>query len=99
MANLDRSLIARLPQFQGLGATDLDRILAPARSSRYAKDSAVFEEGVDSYVPYAGKLKEGNILMCVHVENSEEAGKVREIFSEEKAESISTGSEASVPSR
>jgi hypothetical protein len=47
---------------------------------------------------YAGKLKEGNILMCVHVEDSDEAGKARQIFSEEKAESISTGSEASVPS-
>ena len=47
---------------------------------------------------YAGKLKEGNILMCVHVEDSEEAGKARQIFSEERAESISTGSEASVPS-
>jgi hypothetical protein len=48
---------------------------------------------------YAGKLREGNILLCVHVEDSEEAGKARQILSEEKAESISTGSEASVPSR
>ena len=48
---------------------------------------------------YEGKLREGNILMCVHAEDSEEAGRVRQIFSEEKAESISTGSEASVPSR
>jgi hypothetical protein len=46
---------------------------------------------------YEGKLREGNILMCVHVDDSEEAGKVREVFSEEKAESISTGSEAAVP--
>lgn len=46
---------------------------------------------------YEGKLREGNILMCVHVDDSEEAGKVREVFSEEKAESISTGSEATVP--
>ena len=48
---------------------------------------------------YAGKLKEGNVLMCAHAEDSAEAAKAREIFSEEKAESISTGSEASVPSR
>jgi hypothetical protein len=48
---------------------------------------------------YAGKLKEGNILMCVHVEDSEEAATAREIYSEEQAQSISTGSEASVPNR
>jgi len=48
---------------------------------------------------YEGKLREGNILMCVHVDDTEEAGRVRQIFSEEKAESISTGSEAAVPNR
>jgi len=48
---------------------------------------------------YEAKLRNGNILMCVHVDDSEEAGLVRQIMSEEKAEDISTGSEASVPSR
>lgn len=48
---------------------------------------------------YAGKLKEGNILLAVHVEDSDEAATARKILSEEKAESISTGSEAAVPSR
>ena len=48
---------------------------------------------------YEGKLREGHILMCVHADSSEEAGRIREIFGEEKAESISTGSEASVPTR
>ena len=48
---------------------------------------------------YEGKLRDGNILMCVHVDDSEEAGKVRKVFGEEKAESISTGSEAAVPSK
>jgi hypothetical protein len=48
---------------------------------------------------YEGKLRQGNILLATHVENSEEAGTVRTIYSEENAESISTGSEASVPSR
>jgi hypothetical protein len=43
---------------------------------------------------YAGKLREGNVLMAVHVEDSDEAAKARKIFTEEKAESISTGSEA-----
>jgi len=48
---------------------------------------------------YEGKLREGNTLLCVHVEDSEEASLARQILSEEKAESISTGTEASVPSR
>jgi hypothetical protein len=48
---------------------------------------------------YESKLREGNILMSVHVDDSEEAGLVRQIMTEEKAEDISTGSEASVPSR
>ena len=44
MPALDRSLIAGLPQFQGLAPEDLDFILQRARSSRYAKDSAIFEQ-------------------------------------------------------
>jgi len=48
---------------------------------------------------YESKLREGNILMCTHVDDSEEAARVRQILSEEKAEDISTGSEAAVPQR
>jgi hypothetical protein len=48
---------------------------------------------------YEGKLREGNILLCVHAEDSNEAAKIREIMSEENAEHISTGSEAAVPTR
>ena len=48
---------------------------------------------------YEGKLREGNILMSVHCKDSDEKSRVREIFSEEQAESISSGSEASVPNR
>jgi len=48
---------------------------------------------------YEGKLREGNILMCVHAEDTDEAARVRQIFSEEKGEAISTGSEAAVPNR
>lgn len=44
MPTLDRSLISELPQFEKLGAEDLDRILLNARSSRYPKNAAVFEE-------------------------------------------------------
>jgi len=46
---------------------------------------------------YEGKIKEGQILVAVHADNSEEAGRAREIFTEEQAEAISTGAEASVP--
>jgi hypothetical protein len=48
---------------------------------------------------YEGKLNRGNILLAVHADDSDEAAKIREIMSEEKAEDISTGSEASVPHR
>jgi len=48
---------------------------------------------------YESRLRTGNILMCVHVDDTEEAGLVREIMAEEKAEDISTGTEAAVPSR
>jgi hypothetical protein len=48
---------------------------------------------------YEGKLREGNILLCIHAKDSDEAKKARQILTEEKAESISTGSEAAVPAR
>src|SRR4051812_21776992 len=48
---------------------------------------------------FEGKLRAGNILMCVHAKDSNEAAKARKVFTEEKAESISTGSEAAVASR
>ncbi len=44
MPALDRSLIAGLPQFQGLLPEDLDRMLQRARSARYPKDTAIFEQ-------------------------------------------------------
>jgi len=46
---------------------------------------------------YEGKLREGNILISVHADDSGEAARIREIMTEEKADNISTGSEASVP--
>lgn len=48
---------------------------------------------------YEAKLRGGNILMAVHVDDSEEAGLVRQIMSDEKAEDVSTGSEATIPAR
>lgn len=47
---------------------------------------------------YEGKLREGNILIAVHADDSEQAARARQIFSEEEADAISTGSEAAVPS-
>ncbi len=45
---LDRSLIAQLPLFQSLTSTELDEVLRGARSARYAKDTAVFEQEAEA---------------------------------------------------
>ena len=47
MAAVDRSLIEKLPLFAGLSAAALEAILSEARSARYAKNTAVFEQGED----------------------------------------------------
>jgi CRP-like cAMP-binding protein len=49
MATVDRSLVADVPLFAGLAPADLDAVLAEARSARYAKNSAVFEQGEDAH--------------------------------------------------
>lgn len=41
---LDRTVIAGLPPFEGLEPDDLDHVLEQARSSRYPRDSAIFEQ-------------------------------------------------------
>jgi hypothetical protein len=48
---------------------------------------------------FEGRLREGNILISVHAEDSDEASRIRQVFSEEQAENITTSSEASVPTR
>lgn len=48
---------------------------------------------------YEGKLREGHILICVHAVDSNEAARARKILTDEKAESISTGSEVAAASR
>ncbi len=45
MSRLDRSAIAGLKTFAGWAPADLDALLAPARSSRFAKGAIVFEQG------------------------------------------------------
>lgn len=44
MATLDRSLVADMPVFAGLGPDDFDQLLSQARSVRFAKGAAVFEQ-------------------------------------------------------
>jgi hypothetical protein len=45
---------------------------------------------------YEGKIKEGNVLISVHAENSTERDRARTIFEEAGAEDISYTEEASV---
>jgi CRP/FNR family transcriptional regulator, nitrogen oxide reductase regulator len=46
---IDRSLVANLPLFAGLDVAELDAILSEARTARYAKNAAVFEQGGDAH--------------------------------------------------
>ena len=49
MANLDRSLVANLPLFAGLGPEELDELLKEAQSIRYPKGTNVFEQGGEAH--------------------------------------------------
>lgn len=46
---------------------------------------------------YEGKVKEGNILLSVHTDNSKEIKRAKEIFKDAGAEDICTTGEASAP--
>ncbi len=46
---LDRSLIAGLPLFEGLTAGEMDELLRGARSARYPKDTAVFDQDAEAH--------------------------------------------------
>jgi uncharacterized membrane protein len=48
---------------------------------------------------YEGKIKEGNILISVHSENSDEVKRAKEIFERTGAQDISSTGEESVPDR
>ncbi|HZR85329.1 MAG TPA: Crp/Fnr family transcriptional regulator [Bradyrhizobium sp.] len=48
MATVDTSMVAHFPLFAGLTAADLAEVLREARSSRFARNSAVFEQGGDA---------------------------------------------------
>lgn len=47
---------------------------------------------------YEGKVKDGNILLSVHTDDSDEIARAKEIFESAGAEDICTTGEASVPS-
>lgn len=49
MASVDRSLIADMPLFSGFGSGELDSVLRGARSIRYPKGSAVFEQDGEAH--------------------------------------------------
>ncbi|HZP78848.1 MAG TPA: Crp/Fnr family transcriptional regulator [Pseudolabrys sp.] len=49
MPALDRSVVANVPMFAGLNPDEIDAILSEARSARYAKDTAVFEQGGEAH--------------------------------------------------
>jgi hypothetical protein len=46
---------------------------------------------------YEGKLRGGNILLAVHIDNSNEAERAKEVLKREGARDISSTTEASVP--
>ncbi len=46
---------------------------------------------------YEGKVKDGNILLSVHTENSEEIKRAKDIFKNAQAEDICTTGEATAP--
>jgi len=46
---------------------------------------------------YEGKIREGNILISVHAENSDEISRAKEIFTQAGAQDISTAGESSPP--
>jgi len=48
MTAVDRSLVANLPMFAGLTPNEQDELLREARSIRYPKGTAVFEQGADA---------------------------------------------------
>ncbi len=49
MATVDPSLVAHLPLFAGIATDDLGEILREARSVRYPKNNAVFEQGEEAH--------------------------------------------------
>ncbi len=49
MTKIDSSLVAHLPLFAGFSAADLESILSEARSVRFARNAAVFQQGEEAH--------------------------------------------------
>ena len=57
---VDRTVVARMPPFSGLAASEIDDLLREATSVRFAKDAHVFDQGEDAgqfYVLLHGHLR------------------------------------------
>ena len=52
MTTVDPSLVTHLPLFAGFNADELGEILREARSARFARNSAVFEQGEEAHSFY-----------------------------------------------
>ena len=83
MGKIDRSLVAGLPQFEGLSAADLDVILHDARSSRVPKDQPVFSQEeeansffllLDGHVRVVRTTPEGNQVIVRYIAAGELIG-------------------------
>ena len=62
MPPLDRSLISCLPLFEGVANAELDWLLSQARSARYVKETAIFEQGEEAEIFYL--LLDGHIRVA-----------------------------------
>ena len=101
--------IAERLRASGFRADDISLLYPDPQGSRdlaldnstKAPEGATVGAGIPEYEAqqYEGKLSQGNILISVHADDSDEASRIREVMSEEKADDISTGTEASVPHR
>jgi CRP-like cAMP-binding protein len=49
MTKVDSSLVAHLPLFAGFSAADLESILSEARSVRFTRNTAVFQQGEEAH--------------------------------------------------
>jgi CRP-like cAMP-binding protein len=83
MAQLNHTLIADLPVFQGLVANELDEIVRLARPVRYAQDAAVFEQEaeadfffvlLDGYIRVVRTTSQGDKIIIRYIGDGEPSG-------------------------
>ncbi|WP_163268915.1 Crp/Fnr family transcriptional regulator [Chelativorans alearense] len=80
MPKLDASLIAGLPPFEGLQRDELEEVLAPARSIRFAAGTAIFDQEaeaesffvlLDGYVRVVRTTPEGQQVIVRYISEGE----------------------------